>query len=732
VRVTRILVIIILIALFPLPAPNSGEEQRPRFIYPRLGNPCPVLPGMSLNITLTAPSESSGWVMEAYSLAVEGGSLALLNYSLPLEGIWSEGWRWRIQVRVPEDMRPALYWIRAIYRLGGGLNFLEEPESLWILNGWPEELTILQLTDTHIGYQAESSMRTLTGLLMAKLFNASIIMHTGDVTDTATDSQAMEFRSLLLNYSLGTPKFIIPGNHDRKTEAYENYIGDRNYAVDVGSFSIIGLDTGDEGYIGLELIGWANSTLSSMRGRVKIVMFHHPLFDGSIYGTLDFNGTLSRSWLYSSWRSVYEYASTLLKVLMDNNVSVVLSGHIHTDRVLQFRYLNRTIYFVTTSTTGAGRPEYNGVRLLRVGRDGSVDISTPPWRGLEGYPNSIPVEPVASITSAGEVRLAGERALFRSFYSTDGSSLTLSLNLPFDWLVLGGRIILPISGRISKDAYALYPSRVENQSSARLLASLSALGSNYFLVDLGLKGPSSLLFTLSSFKDVTPPSASIAYLTPSTPPAGTPITAYLQSRDDGWGVLSVTLIEELRVGDKVELKDYPANKERGDLYSVRLPGYPPGSNITLICVALDAALLEGRSPPLAISFPPPPAPSFALKALNISKEVVEPGEEITIGATLANVGNAQGSHRVSLKVNGTELQSRDVELPPGSEKPLEFKLRLAGVGTYIIELDGIARTVKVIPPPEQPTGFPAHYIVIAVILVSLIAVLALYMVRRKR
>jgi hypothetical protein len=96
------------------------------------------------------------------------------------------------------------------------------------------------------------------------------------------------------------------------------------------------------------------------------------------------------------------------------------------------------------------------------------------------------------------------------------------------------------------------------------------------------------------------------------------------------------------------------------------------------------------------------------------------------------VGNAQGSHRVSLKVNGTELQSRDVELPPGSEKPLEFKLRLAGVGTYIIELDGIARTVKVIPPPEQPTGFPAHYIVIAVILVSLIAVLALYMVRRKR
>ncbi|MEM2127134.1 MAG: metallophosphoesterase [Candidatus Bathyarchaeia archaeon] len=733
-RGIKTLAIIILITLTSLPIhPLKGEEQLPRFLQPRLGNPYPAQPGMSLNITLKAPSEASEWMMEAYSIVEEGGGLTLMNYSLPVDGAWLDGWSWKIQVRIPDGMRPALYWVRAIYKLAGGLNSIEEPESLWILDRWPKELTILQLTDTHIGYQAESSMRTLTGLLMAKLLNASIILVTGDVTDTATDSQAQEFRSLLLNYSLGTPKFIIPGNHDRKTEAYEKYIGDRNYAVDIGSFSIIGLDTGDEGYIGPELIEWANRTLRSLWGRTKIVMFHHPLFDGSIYGTLNFNGTLSRTWLYSSWRGVYEYASRLLEVLMENNVTIVLSGHIHTDRILQFKYLNRSIYFVTTSTTGAGRPEYNGVRLLRVGEDGSVEIRTPPWRSLEGYPNSIPVEPVASITSAGEVRLTGEKPLFSSVSSIDGSSLSLSLNLPFDWLKLAGRVILPVSWKAPKDAYTLYLSRVENESSARLLDAMSVSGLNYFLVDLNLLGPSGLVFTLSSFKDIHPPSASIAYTVPSTPSADSPITVYLQSRDEGWGILSVILREELRLGDKVEKKDYPANKERGDLYSVRLPGYPPGSNVTLTCIALDAALLEGRSPPLTISLPPPPAPSFTLKALNISKEAVEPNEEIIIKVTLANVGNAQGSHKVSLRVNGTELQTRDVELPPGMEMPIEFKLRLEKVGTYIIDVDGLTRSLKVSQPPsEQPIGLTVQYIVITVVLASIIAALVLYMGRRKR
>lgn len=733
-RVIKTLAIIILVALASFPIhPLRGEEQPPRFIEPRLGNPYPALPGMSLNITLTAPSEASEWAVEAYSIAEEKGGLTLLNYSLPVEEAWLEGLRWKIQVRIPDGIRPALYWVRAIYKLAGGLNYLEEPESLWILDRWPDELTILQLTDTHIGYQAESSTRTLTGLLMAKLLNASIILITGDVTDTATDSQAQELRFLLVNYSRGTPKFIIPGNHDRKTEAYEKYIGARNYAVDIGAFFILGLDTGEEGYIGPELMEWANRTLRSTGGRTKIVMFHHPLFSGSIYGTLSFNGTLERSWLYSSWRGVYEHASRFLEVLIENNVTIVLSGHIHTDRVLLFRYMNRTIYFVTTSTTGAGRPEYNGVRLLRVRDDGSVMIITPPWRGIDGYPNSIPVEPVTSITSAGEVRLTGERPLFSSFFSSDGSSLSLSLNLPFDWLKLGGRVILPTSGKAPKDAYALYLTRAENGSSARLLGSISLSGLNYFLVDLGLPGSSGLLFTLSSFKDLLPPSASIAYMVPSTPTAGSPITVYLQSRDEGWGVLSVALREELRVGDKVELKDHPANRERGDLYSVRLPGYPPGSNITLTCIALDAALLEGRSPPLTISLPPPPAPSFNFKELNISKETVEPNEEISIKVTLANVGNAQGSHRVSLKVNGTELQGMVVELPPGKETLVEFKLRLEKVGTYLIDVDGLSRSLKVSQPPQaQPIGFTAQYMVLTVILASVIAALALYMIRRKR
>ncbi len=732
VRVAQTLAIIILITLASIPIPPSeGEEQPPRFISPRLGNPHPALPGMRLNITLTAPSEASEWVVQAYSVAEGEGGLTVLNYTLPVEGAWSEGERWRIQVRIPDTMRASLYWVRAIYRLAGGLNYLEEPESLWVLERWPEELTILQLTDTHIGYQAESSMRTLTGLLMAKLLNASMIMVSGDVTDTATDSQAQEFRSLLLNYSLGIPKFIVPGNHDRKTAAYENHVGERNYAADLGSFSIVGLDTGDEGYIGLEMVEWANRTLRSLGGRVKIVMFHHPLFDGSVYGVLSFNGTLSSDWLYSSWRGVYEYASSLLQVLTENNVSLVLSGHIHTDRVLQLRYLNRTIYFVTMSTTGAGRPEYNGVRLIRIRGDGSVDIYTPPWRGLEGYPNSIPVEPVASITSAGEVRLTGERPLFTAISSTDGPSLSLSLKMPFDWLKLGGRMILPIRGGAPPEGYSLYPTRFVN-GSVSLLDAISSSGWNYFLLDLSLPGASELLFTISPFKDLLPPLASIAYTVPSAPSAESPITVYLQSRDEGWGVLSVTLRVMLRVGEKVEIKDYTANRERGDLYSVRLPGYPPASNITLTCIAWDAALLEGRSTPFSISIPPLPAPSFTLKELKVSKEVTGPNEEVDITVTLANLGNAKGSYRISLKVNGTEVQSREVELPPGMETPVEFRMRLERVGTYIIEVDGLKRVVNVAqPPPAQPPQFGVQYMVIGVVIASLIAALALYLRKKK-
>ncbi|MFQ6095281.1 MAG: CARDB domain-containing protein, partial [Candidatus Bathyarchaeia archaeon] len=91
----------------------------------------------------------------------------------------------------------------------------------------------------------------------------------------------------------------------------------------------------------------------------------------------------------------------------------------------------------------------------------------------------------------------------------------------------------------------------------------------------------------------------------------------------------------------------------------------------------------------------PPA-AFRVSDLIVNPTEVEVGKEITISATVTNIGEGQGSYTVVLKINDIVESTETVTLAGGASTTVEFKVVKEDAGTYNIEVSGLkgAFTVK--------------------------------------
>jgi len=123
--------------------------------------------------------------------------------------------------------------------------------------------------------------------------------------------------------------------------------------------------------------------------------------------------------------------------------------------------------------------------------------------------------------------------------------------------------------------------------------------------------------------------------------------------------------------------------------------------------------INGLSGTFAVKRPPaPPAPappvtaaapapaSFTVSNLSVTASEVEPSEQVTISAVVANTGGSEGSYTVILKINSVEEASKEVTLGPDKSETVTFTISRDTEASYTVNIDGEVGRFTVIAPPE--------------------------------
>ena len=563
-RHTLLLLALAILAAVPL------ALARPRILDPRYSVPLPLLPGQLLNVTLIDVENAT---IGGVWITAPG-----VNYTLKLLNVTAQGDTVVLTLRVPEEVRAGLYDVYV--RVGDEV--LGEPRSVWLLSAWPSRLLIMHITDVHIdivteGVHSTTYFETAMGLL--NTLPADLAVITGDCVDVGSDLGALKVFSQVTNRAR-KPTFIIPGNHDHsQTDSesfsklyYGRYVGPAYWYRVIGPFLIAGLDLGMEGYPDSQQLKWLEGVLSRHRDKVKIILMHHPFFRYGVFGEI--NG----SWksiedlsnvIYSSWAEHMDAAQEFLRIVEENGVRLVLSGHVHGDGVVLY---NGVTWFVTTTTTCAGVREgdYRGFRLIEVREDGSVKIY--------GIPGRDPLKEFSSFNI--------EEALIRTIPDPELRANTALVRLGRGLGIEPQRIhvYMYLNGTVPADRYALYGnlSLVEGYS-------LTPYGDLYLAnVTLRVQPGVEIQVTASCYKDEWGPEVRLLFYTPRKPVAGRDsVTLYVKAVDEGWG------IKEVKVS-------YTANATRGEVNALRVSpttyrAVLPPINATALHITVKAVDLAGNT-----------------------------------------------------------------------------------------------------------------------------------------
>ncbi len=117
-------------------------------------------------------------------------------------------------------------------------------------------LRFIHISDTHVGattdyqlwgYSPYSMLEALVARINTLPFQPEFVLHTGDITQDASDeAYAMVFSAL---NRLTTPVYYLPGNHDNPDALRRGWLGDSSgaerfdYTKDLGTFRLLAFDT---------------------------------------------------------------------------------------------------------------------------------------------------------------------------------------------------------------------------------------------------------------------------------------------------------------------------------------------------------------------------------------------------------------------------------------------------------------------------------------------------------
>lgn len=148
---------------------------------------------------------------------------------------------------------------------------------------------VVQLSDPHIGADwghgdPVATLAATVDAVRALETKPNAVLLTGDLADHAADDEYERLRQLVAQ--IGTPLFVLPGNHDDRTALRRHFdtpgAGSEpvQYAVDLGPLRLVVLDSTRPGEDGGELdagrLAWLEEALSDAPRTPTVLALHHP------------------------------------------------------------------------------------------------------------------------------------------------------------------------------------------------------------------------------------------------------------------------------------------------------------------------------------------------------------------------------------------------------------------------------------------------------------------------
>ncbi len=686
-KIWNLIVFLLVITAISLMINNNiivarGEDHSFFIEDPRYSVPVVTLPNNTFNVTVEGDVKLIDNISELFIVAPG------YNYTCKYQVYLKNTTTLIVSAKVPGNTIPELYDIYLKVDTANRTIILHEPRSLWVLKKYPSTIKFIHFTDIHIGIRTDNVWAYefyYSAINLANVLPVNFVVITGDDVDVGSDIASLKLFRMLTNF-LRKPSFIIPGNHDHagvntatdfEEKYYGKYIGKRYWYRVIGKFLLIGLDTGSYGYLDKTQLQWLEKVLEKYHEKVKIILMHHPLFGydarGPIVGSWqEFNKI--RNLLYPSWREHSNSTKDLLRLIEEYNVTMVLAGHIHTDRVVIY---NNKTYFITTTTTCAGRrqSDYRGFRIIEITDTGKVleyhDPSRNPFKGMSSYN----IEAFKT-----EFEWPNNFTYFINY---------IAENKDKGWLILNNATIyLYVNKSLSRKEYKIY-----GNNSSTVFIPYGA----YWLVkamNINIAPGKHVEIIASPFKDNTPPKISMIYYIPRTPLQKSQVTFLLKVNDKGWGVRRVQIIYTY-MGENHTLSTY----FNGKYWSSILPPLPGAKNTTIIIIAEDYAGNKAISKPILIRYIVPTRTNTIMqtKITNTSPTnsstiitITSSASQLNTNITMSATSIASTSTPISTSPTTTSTQT------PQTTITTQTKTSIHGKSTITQNMDTIDYTAIVI------------------------------------
>jgi len=602
--------------------------------FPTHGCPEPVLNGGVFNVTVKMDSNVKWVRAEVYN------ETHRLNASLIKADYISEKNIWQLSFKLTNEYCEGAYNLDLIY--DGGV--LSQPRCLWILPKWPEKLDILACGDV----KPEGLPYFWEMMYEANLINPDLIIFLGDLVNVPTViNQWSQFLEPYMMFK--DPMYVTAGNHEYEdvgnAQLYEKIIGPLNYSVTVGRFLLVSLDTDKDGWIRMERLKWLENILRENRDKTKIIFFHFPLFTEklknwgvgciNITSWTDIDNYINKGYLYGdpsdylSWKGHPDEARELFRLIIEYDVRLILSEHIHSDLnvIVYDEKTGRKHYFITPAALAYDIPNYDirGFKLIRIYANGTVDEDTlyNPGTGLYKYPNSIPID--SGTTTSYKPKTPYRLGYLEYYYtpSNNGSSRVVSLVIVNDLNITieNPRIIFRVPANIPLTEYNWHPYKpqfkyVEKDGIYHII-----------LTNITIPARSKMYFTIESLKDEDSPQVKFI-----NPPQNIEKNKWfridVEASDKGWGIKDLH-VKYNATGEWLEAPIIDIAKiENGRItYYVWLPPIPIDTYTTLKAIVED---LSGKTSEYSINvIVGQPKPKYTLR---IASSPIE-GITITINGT---------------------------------------------------------------------------------------------------
>ena len=352
-----------------------------KIVYPLSSVPVIVEKGGKFTIQIEASEFDTlyAYISTAYEPVVD-------NIWLDIDNVWSTEGTWCINVSVPSITPEELYNITVLLDQGSILLSASQPRAVSVVEEFTDDFSFIHITDLHVGDPrgfSESIWKTI-GLKSIKrciheinLLKPDFVIISGDLVygQLYPFEYSKEYKICYeMIQMFDVPTYLCPGNHDGYRRPREDglkfwteYFGPHYYSFNYGNYHFQAVNSYDlpasrrlciffiplnwGGSIQDEQFQWIENDLVENKGDLNFMFIHHnPLWETKQ------DSLVGRS---------YKNREQLLSLIEQNNVDMVLAGHVHFDNVT---IVNDTIFITTTTPESSIDTEdgYWGYRLINI------------------------------------------------------------------------------------------------------------------------------------------------------------------------------------------------------------------------------------------------------------------------------------------------------------------------------------------------------------------------------